>query len=907
MAFKLPFSLSLSSRYEKAVKQYQPILDAVNALDKEYSALSDNELKEKVVRHKGKSLAELDPVLPEIFAGVREASKRTIKMRHFDVQILGGMALLKGNIAEMKTGEGKTLVATLPLVVQALTGRGAHLITVNDYLAQRDTKWMGPIYEFFGFNVGTILPGQSPEQKRAAYAADITYGTNNEFGFDYLRDNMAQHTDQYVQRDLNFALVDEVDNILIDEARTPLIISAPDEESTKLYQQFSQLVPRLRENDHYNIDEKRRAATLTDEGVTFVESELGIDNIYAEKGIRFVHHLEQALRAHTLYHRDKDYVVQNNQVIIVDEFTGRLMEGRRYSEGLHQALEAKERVPVQQESRTLATITFQNFFRLYDHLAGMTGTAVTSAEEFEKVYNLDVAVIPTNMPMIREDKPDKIFINEKAKFIALVEEIKRRHEKGQPALVGTIAIEKSEYLSALLKKEGIPHEVLNAKNHAREAEIIAQAGQRGAVTISTNMAGRGTDIRLGVGIADIGGLVVFGTERHEARRIDYQLRGRSGRQGDKGETQFYVSMEDDVMRIFGGGKIKNIMERLKLPETEPIENKMVTRAIEGAQERVEGYYFDMRKQVLAYDDVMNRQRNAIYTLRRSILKDGTWKDAGRDAMPIEDRIKEMIADGARQLVAIHAGDRDPSEWNIEEIAESIHSVTGSDLEDIHATLQQVVNTAKAEGPQEAVEHASNVVQDIMLKSFEERKSTMGDDIFSQLLRAASLRAIDMLWMDHLDTMDYLRTGIGLRGYGQRDPYVEYQKEGHRLFNDLLSTIQQEIVEVVFKAQAVRQDAYQGQAQHESTSAPHRIADQILKNAPPQESSTPQEGGARGGIQETAQTTGEPIRNPYKDVGRNDPCPCGAINPATKEVYKYKKCGLINAPYHKKYSEVPRSP
>ncbi|MEK7556921.1 MAG: preprotein translocase subunit SecA, partial [Patescibacteria group bacterium] len=588
-----------TSRHEKAATTYTGTVEAINKLAPEMKALSDEALAARVTQHKGKSWEDLQTHVAEIFAAVREASDRTLKLRHFDVQLTGGLALLEGRIAEMKTGEGKTLVATLPLTFAALAGRGAHLVTVNDYLARRDAEWMAPIYRFFGLSVGIVVPGQSSEEKRAAYAADVTYGTNNEYGFDYLRDNMAQRREDLTQRELTYAIVDEVDSILIDEARTPLIISAPDAESTQLYVQFARLVPQLKENVHYNLDEKRKAATLTDDGVNEVERILGMSNIYEEKGVRYVHHLEQALRAHSLYHRDKDYVVQDGQVKIVDEFTGRILEGRRYSEGLHQALEAKEGVAVQQESRTLATITFQNYFRLYQRLAGMTGTAVTSAEEFERVYNLEVVVVPTDKAMVRNDRTDRVFVNENAKFQAVVKEIRERHAKGQPVLVGTIAIEKSERLSAYLQREGVPHEVLNAKHHAREAEIVAKAGQKGTVTISTNMAGRGTDIKLGQGVVDLGGLFILGTERHEARRIDNQLRGRSGRQGDPGETQFFVSLDDDVMRIFGGDRIKNLMQRLKLPEDEPIENRMVSRAIESAQERVEGYYFDMRKLVLS--------------------------------------------------------------------------------------------------------------------------------------------------------------------------------------------------------------------------------------------------------------------------------------------------------------------
>lgn len=863
-----------TSRHEKAAEQYRPTVDAINALEPKVSALSDDELRNFVIQWKGKEREVLEAHVAEIFAGIREAAKRTLSMRHFDVQLLGGLALLKNSIAEMKTGEGKTLVATLPLIFNTLTGKGAHLVTVNEYLAQRDADWMRPVYEFFGLTVGVILSGQSSEEKRTAYAADITYGTNNEFGFDYLRDNMAGTVEQLVQRTLYYALVDEVDSILIDEARTPLIISAPDADSTTLYDQFSRLVPSLTEDEHYNIDEKRKAATLTDEGVNFVEKQLGIENIYAEKGIRFVHHLEQALRAHTIYHRDKDYIVQDGKVVIVDEFTGRLMEGRRYSEGLHQALEAKEKVAVQQESRTLASITFQNFFRLYAHIGGMTGTAVTSAEEFEKVYNLDVVVVPPNRVLTRQDKPDRIYINEKIKFEQLVDDIKRRHESGQPVLVGTIAIEKSEYISELLKIKGVPHEVLNAKHHAREAEIIARAGQKGAVTISTNMAGRGTDIKLGEGVAALGGLCVLGTERHEARRIDNQLRGRSGRQGDPGETQFYVSMEDDVMRVFGGSKMKSIMERLNVPENEPLENKMVSRALEGAQERVEGYYFDMRKQVLSYDDVLNKQRNAIYTLRRSILEASMWKEPNRDALTLHDRLLELAKEQAQILTMAHIGGEMVEEWNVEEIAESLHAITNHPTQEIHTKLQELIIQQSPSGPEAAQTALQEEIANVITHTLAQKQTTIGTDTMNQLEKAAALRSIDTYWMDHLDTMDYLRTGIGLRGYGQRDPLVEYQKEGHRMFQELLATIKASFLDIVLRAEAVKQEQQSGIAHHDEGGHVHELA-----SGHSHDDGHDHTGHSHPHGEATSEGT---LHNPYKDVGRNDPCPCGSGK-------KFKKC------------------
>ncbi len=870
--------LDKNKRYEKAALAYSGAVERINALSKDMQQLSDKDLKQRVRQFYGHQTEECLDHKIEIFAAVREAAERTLKMRHFDVQIMGGLALLEGKIAEMKTGEGKTLVATLPLVLYGLTEKGAHLVTVNEYLAARDAEWMRPIYEFFGLTVGILRHGQSAAEKRAAYHANITYGTNNEFGFDYLRDNMAQSETEMVQQPLNFAIVDEVDSILIDEARTPLIISAPDTDSTMLYGQFARLVPTLTAEVDYNIDEKRRAATLTDEGTSKVEKALGVDNIYEEKGIRFVHHLEQALRAHTLYQRDKDYVVKDGQVVIVDEFTGRLMEGRRYAEGLHQAIEAKEQVKVQQESRTLATITFQNLFRLYTRLSGMTGTAVTSAEEFEKVYNLDVVSVPTNKTLIRHDKSDRIYINEKAKFAAVVQTIKQKNKAGQPVLVGTIAIEKSEYLSQLLAREGIKHEVLNAKQHAREAEIIANAGQRAAVTISTNMAGRGTDIKLGEGVEQLGGLFVLGTERHEARRIDNQLRGRSGRQGDRGETQFYVSMEDDVMRIFGGSKIKGLMTKLRFPEDEPIENKIVTRAIDSAQERVEGYYFDMRKQVLSYDDVLNKQRSAIYNLRKGVISQGVWREGKDKEVKIHEHMKTLIEEQVDKLLVVHTADNESKNWNTNEIGESMAALTGRQPNDLQAAYQDLVQKESGQRPESIREKLRGAVRQTGLDYWQARTKQFGEDVIGQLERAATLRAIDVHWMDHLDAMDYLRTGIGLRGYGQRDPLVEYQKEGYHMFQGLLGTIRASVVEVVFRAQPTY-------AATERTSVPTEI-----RETGAQEGSNLHKLASNGLVAETGPistgngdiTNGSMTTNKPVKVGRNDSCPCGSGK-------KYKKC------------------
>ncbi|MFH0805552.1 MAG: preprotein translocase subunit SecA, partial [Patescibacteria group bacterium] len=674
---------------ERALKSMQPLVDKINQLESEFKLLSDEQLKEKSSELKKRS-ENLDDILPEAFALVREASKRTLGQRHYDVQLIGGIVLHQGKIAEMKTGEGKTLAATLAIYLNALTGKGVHVITVNDYLARRDTNWMGPIYNLLGLTCGCLnhekaylfeLAGESDKNevtvemenlkevpRKEAYAADITHGTNNEFGFDYLRDNMSPSLEMMVQRDPNFAIIDEVDSVLIDEARTPLIISTPDAESTKMYEQFSLIVPQLKENSDYNIDEKARTATLTEEGISKIEKILGMGNIYEEGGIRHVHHLEQALRAQVLFKKDRDYIVKDNQVIIIDEFTGRIMPGRRYSEGLHQALEAKEKVQVQQESRTLASVTFQNYFRMYPKLAGMTGTAVTSAEEFHRVYKLEVIIVPSNKTLIRQDLPDSVYKTENGKVQAIIREIKKHHQTGQPVLVGTVSIEKNELLSAYLKKEGVPHKLLNAKNHEQEAMIISQAGEKGAVTIATNMAGRGVDIILGGReegkenkeahdeVIKLGGLHMIGTERHEARRIDDQLRGRSGRQGDAGSSQFFVSLEDDLMRIFGGDRVKSMMDMLKVPEDQPIENKIVSKAISSAQAKIEGLNFDTRKHVLEYDDVLNKQRETIYKKRKNILtKDDLKKE-----------VLEMIENEVKKVVDFHT-QHEP--WNHKEISE----------------------------------------------------------------------------------------------------------------------------------------------------------------------------------------------------------------------------------------------
>ncbi|MEK9174962.1 MAG: preprotein translocase subunit SecA [Patescibacteria group bacterium] len=880
----------------KIIDELSLIIDVINSLESQFEKLSNDELKSKTSEFKKRLLDssddrpeenKLSDILPEAFALVREASKRTLNQRHFDVQLIGGIVLHRGQISEMKTGEGKTLVATLPAYLNALTGKGVHLVTVNDYLARRDASWMAQIYDALGLTVGCINHDISylydatwkntdddardelgsfkvakdflrPCTRREAYAADITYGTNNEYGFDYLRDNMTYRTEDMVQREHNFAIVDEVDSILIDEARTPLIISIPDEESGELYKTFAHLVPKLKENIDYNIDEKLKAVTITEEGIEKVESLLGVSDIYTEKGMRFVRHLEQALRAKTLYIRDRDYVVKNGEVIIVDEFTGRLMPGRRWSEGLHQAVEAKESVIVQKESRTLATITFQNYFRLYSKLGGMTGTAITSAEELHKVYNLEVIQIPTNKPMIRNDRPDRIYQTEDGKWHAVAREIKERHAKGQPVLVGTVSIDKNERLSAILSRDGISHKMLNAKNHEEEGAIIAQAGRLNAVTVATNMAGRGVDIILG-GIPqdseqnrmvrEVGGLAVLGTERHEARRIDDQLRGRAGRQGDSGESQFFVSLEDDLMRIFGPGpeRIKGLMARLGISEDEAIENKMISRSIESAQGKIEGFNFDTRKHVLEYDDVMNKQRISIYGRRKRLLF------ASQEE--IEREIFSVIKDFIRALLGAHAHSDYPSEWNIEEIKETLRSVVGDQLLEEQKLYEKISQS-------EHREDLENTIYDFLAMSFVEKKNASNG--YLEIARGAMLQAMDALWIDHLEAMDYLRNSVRLRAYGQRDPLVEYKNEGAQMFRTLEGHINGYIVNLLFKIQAQpMQEIRLDNVQYQKPSA------QAFGGAPPSHKATAdaQFGNRASGASQ---------------IGRNDPCPCGSGK-------KYKRC------------------
>lgn len=825
------------SKNERVLRQLMPAVEAVNNLEPTVKAMSDGELAQQtqklIVRYQSGEF--LDDLLPEAFATVREATLRTLGMRHFDVQLMGGMVLHQGNIAEMKTGEGKTLVAPLAAYLNALTGRGVHIITVNDYLARRDSEWMGQIFRFLGLKVGVIVHGLNDHERKTAYSADIIYGTNNEFGFDYLRDNMKFEKNLLVQRDLHFAIVDEVDSILVDEARTPLIISGPAEKSTDLYYQVNNIIPSLQQEDHYTIDEKARSVALTEDGVARVEKLMAVDNLYDPKCIDLLHHVNQALKAHTMFKRDVDYIVKEGQVIIVDEFTGRLMPGRRYSEGLHQALEAKEKVKIENENQTLATITFQNYFRMYDKLAGMTGTAETEAAEFNKIYKLDVVVIPTNQPMIRVDYPDVIYQTRREKFNAVLDEIAALNAKGQPVLVGTVSIDVSEDVSLKLKKRGIPHTVLNAKNHEAEAEIIANAGQKGAVTISTNMAGRGTDIVLGEGVVALGGLHVLGTERHESRRIDNQLRGRSGRQGDPGSSRFYLSLEDDLLRIFGGERISSIMSRLGMEEGEPIEHRMISKAIENAQTKVEAHNFDIRKQLIDFDDVMNQQREVVYRQRRQALSGESLKPG----------IEEWIMEKTEYIVDAYGDDKLPvREWDLKGLADAVFhqfnfriAIDGFD--------------DSLDSPEKIIQH----IQETALARYNEKEAGIGADHFRNIERILMLQIVDNLWKDHLLSMDHLREGIGLRGYAQQDPIRAYKKEAFEMFQELVFRIREETLRILFRIQL---------AEPEAVATLERPRQQQLSFS-------------HGGPPPRKQ----PVRVADK-VGRNDPCPCGSGK-------KYKKC------------------
>ncbi len=873
------FSKILGDPNAREVKKLQSTVEKINSHEPEFERLSGVEMKEKTAELKnrinvtGSDPVTLEDVLPEAFALVREASKRTLGQRHFDVQLMGGIVLHQGKIAEMRTGEGKTLAATAPVYLNALTGRGVHVVTVNDYLAKRDAVWMGQIYDALALSVACIKHDAAylydsayknekkdeerdtkgafevqesylrPCTRKEAYAADVTYGTNNEFGFDYLRDNLVYSLGERVQRDFNFAIVDEVDSILIDEARTPLIISAPDEESTTLYKTFSRIVPQLQEGPDYNIDEKMKTVSITEEGIAKLEKILGIENIYDQAkggGIRYVHQLEQALRAKVLFQKDRDYVVNpsadGGEVIIVDEFTGRLMPGRRYSEGLHQALEAKEMLEVQKESRTLASITFQNYFRMYKKLSGMTGTAMTSAEELDKVYKLEVVSIPTNKPMIRKNEPDLVFRTARGKMQAIVGEVKKRNKVGQPVLIGTTSIQNNEVVSIFLEKAGVKHEVLNAKNHEREGAIIAQAGKFGAVTVATNMAGRGVDIILGGNppsadeakkVREVGGLFVLGTERHEARRIDNQLRGRAGRQGDPGASQFFVSLEDDIMRIFGGDRIKGLMATLKIPEDQAIASGMISGAIESAQGKIEGFHFDTRKHVLDYDEVLNKQRQVIYERRREIL-------SGYKLNAKSSQLIDMIEDELRRMVNFHTAAGHPAEWNIEEIFENTKGIF-SVSDDFHSNFLAIIK--KAGEPEDLKRELLDAVLDIANKTHKEKEEKMGVKRMRELEKFIMLRTLDVLWMDHLETMESLRDSVRLRAYGQKDPLVEYKREGLAMFERLLGAWQTQVVLTVFRVE--------------------------LKETP----QMPME---------------QNVSSPRATIGRNDPCYCGSGK-------KYKKC------------------
>jgi preprotein translocase subunit SecA len=829
------------SKNERELKKLHPLVEAVNSMEPEIKAMSDQQLKDQTPTLKARleNGEPLDDLLPEAFATVREASVRVLGMRHYDVQLIGGMVLHSGRIAEMKTGEGKTLVATLPAYLNALTGLGVHVITVNDYLAKRDTEWMGQIYQYLGLSVGTIQHGLDDRQRKESYGADITYGTNNEFGFDYLRDNMKFDGRSLVQRDLHFAIVDEVDSILIDEARTPLIISGPAEKSTQLYYQVNGIVPKFKAEVDYKIDEKARSAALTEEGVAHAEQMLGVENLYDPGNIELLHHTNQALKAHTLFKRDVDYIVKDGEVIIVDEFTGRLMPGRRYSEGLHQALEAKENVKIENENQTLATITFQNYFRMYDKLAGMTGTADTEAAEFKKIYNLDVSVIPTNMPMIRKDFPDVIYKTRREKFNATIEEIKELHRTGQPVLVGTVSIDISEQLAGKLKKQGIPHEVLNAKNHEKEAEIISMAGQKGAVTISTNMAGRGTDIVLGEGVTELGGLHILGTERHESRRIDNQLRGRSGRQGDPGSSRFYLALEDDLLRIFGGERITGIMERLGMEEGEPIEHNLISRAIENAQSKVEAHNFDIRKHLLEYDDVMNQQREVIYKQRRDLLT----------GVDLKSTIEDIMMESAEEIAAKFADERTlPEEWEWDAVSDAVFQQFNFRLAKMDKNTLDGLNE---EGLAQEIYDQAHVL-------YEEKAAMLGGgDDFRQLERMIMLQTVDNLWKDHLLSMDHLKEGIGLRGYAQQNPLLVYKKEGFEMFQETIDRIKSETLGILFRIQLAEPD-------------------HIENLQKPKEQNLTFSGGG------DSPAAKKPVKRASEKIGRNDPCPCGSGK-------KYKKC------------------
>ena len=826
---------------KRELKRLEKMADKIDALASEMERLSDEQLRAKTDEFKKRlqNGETLDDLLIETFAVVREASRRVLGLYPYKVQLMGGIVLHEGNIAEMKTGEGKTLTSTMPVYLNALAGEGVHVITVNDYLARRDATEMGKIYEFLGLTVGLNLHDMSKEEKREAYNADVTYGTNNEFGFDYLRDNMVLYKEQMVQRPLNFAIIDEVDSILIDEARTPLIISGSARKSTQLYNQANTFVKGLRQDVDYTIDIKSKTVQLTEEGITKAERFFGVENLFDISHVTINHHINQALRANYIMQRDVDYVVQDGEIVIVDQFTGRLMKGRRYSDGLHQAIEAKEGVEIQNESMTMATITFQNYFRMYKKLAGMTGTAKTEEEEFRNIYNMNVIVIPTNRPVIRDDRPDLIFKTMKGKFNAVIKDIEERHKKGQPVLVGTVAIETSELISQMLTKRGIKHNVLNAKNHAREAEIIAQAGQKGAVTIATNMAGRGTDIKLGEGVKELGGLAVIGTERHESRRIDNQLRGRSGRQGDPGVSQFYLSMEDELMRRFGSDNMKAMMERLGMDDDQPIQSKMITRAVESAQKRVEGNNFDARKQLLQYDDVIRQQREIIYKQRYEVITAENLRGI------IEGMIKNVID---RHVNSYCPEGSNPDTWNLEGLVKFTEA-------NLLFPGDVTVNDLKGKDQEEIKDF---IFQKVLVR-YDEKEQRLEPEKMREFEKVITLRAVDSKWIDHIDAMDQLRQGIHLRAYAQTDPLREYQADGFAMFESMIEAIEEDVAKYVMKAEIVnnlkREEVAKGTA--------------VI---PSSDGSTKQKR--------------QPIRRKI-NVGRNDPCPCGSGK-------KFKHCHGQNA-------------
>ncbi len=856
--FGFIFKKIFGSKNDRYLRRLRPIVARINALEPQMQELADEDFAQRMAEYRQQVQAgerTLDDLLPEVFALVREASRRVMGMRHYDVQLVGGIVLHRGKIAEMKTGEGKTLVATLPVALNALSGKGVHVVTVNDYLATRDAQWMGKLYNFLGLSVGVIVNGLDDQARKEAYGADITYGTNNEFGFDYLRDNMKFYATQLVQRGHNFAIVDEVDSILIDEARTPLIISGASDESVGMYRAMDQIVRQLGPED-YTVDEKARTAMLSEEGVAHCEALLHVDNLFDPANITQQHCILQALKAHHVFKRDVDYIVQNDKVVIVDEFTGRLMDGRRYSDGLHQALEAKENVTIAAENQTLASITFQNYFRMYDKLAGMTGTADTEAVEFHQIYNLEVVSIPPNKPMQRKDYPDLIYRTRKEKYDAIIEAIRELYEKGQPVLVGTISIETSEMLSQRLKKLNIPHSVLNAKQHAREAEIVAQAGQKGHVTIATNMAGRGTDIVLGEGVLELGGLHILGTERHESRRIDNQLRGRSGRQGDPGSSRFYLSLEDDLMRLFGSDRISGLMEKLGLKDGEAIENTMVTRAVESAQKRVEAHHFEIRKTLLDYDNVMNQQREVIYTLRRDMMVE-------EDLEPVLSEFRNDILDDA--YTPLEQADTD----------------TAIELRKaLQARLADVFNLGRVLAADAPVPDRAGC-EECIHQIFQQLREEAGP-LYQDILRYFLLEELDRTWKEHLRNMDALRDGIGLRGYGQKDPKLEYKREGFEMFQSMLFQIREGVFRALTRVHVQPAEPAPAEDAVEEGNAPAEAPQQEAPKAKPTLSLRHKENDdlAYSGSQ-TTDAGNQPAKAKLR-VGRNDPCPCGSGK-------KYKKC------------------